>query len=614
MVTLYSLDRFIIRKGEGIYNLFDFINAAMGSESYNATKAGLIDSHHDITHGEITGVEGDAAELAYNKGFGNPAMAEKYHAGPSGPNDAEYMAAFRHMVFAGAGKINDLVERQNQINMSRGIRPMNMPFIVNSIGEYTVDPSWGHKAHTYSLNDVKSKDGVVNPFDKMTGELITNIKSSRTEKGEGYLRPYAEAYEESKSQDGGPKAGKHRKRTSFIISPATIHRDVISINDGDIGVSLFNTIKSAQRTAEQTGADPVQAAYDALRKNKKFANRAGGIHHRDFATTFGRYSENSLNQFAQEQGLEQEIPAASTSTNQIQDMTHFMEPSHLDKNWFRNFGNGGVNGHYMREGGSGRKAAIKDLAEHGLTEQHVNNIYDTTIEMFGRGTFRNDRGRKATLKQLFVHNLANHHMQDGQPPSWVTGQMAMPRNPSEAKMTPSAMPEPEKPKEQEKTPEEMPPPMPNPLAVKPLDLPRPDAPSVVATPPPKAPVAPPPVVNSLGRVTPAPSRRGFMDMLGSALGNMYGNFTMGKSAGEKEMVETYLERVQLDLAKTEIVGSKAKLNPQSTFDISLMAGQINKSSSEVVAIINSRGDWRKIAKSFNVPHEEVQKLKVIFNE
>ncbi len=517
------------------------------------------------------------------------------------------------MVHAGSGRINQLVERQNQINASRGIRPMNLPFTSNSIGEYTVHPSWGHKEHTYSLNDVKSKDGIVNPFDRMTGELITNIKSSRTEKGEGYLRPYAEAYEQSKSQDGGPKAGKHRKRTSFIISPTTVHRDVISINDGDIGVSLFNTIKSAQRTAQQSGADPVQAAYEALRSNKKFANRAGGIHHRDFATTFGRYSEAALGQFDQEQELGQELPAASTS-NQIQDMTHFMEPSHLDKNWFRNFGNGGVNGHYMREGGSGRKAAIKDLAGHGFTEQHVNNLYDDTIEMFTQGGLKNERGRKATIKQIFLHNLAVHHMLDGKPPSWVNGQMTMPRNPSESKMTPSADSDPKNPQQQGMPPEEVEQPLPNPLAVEPLPLPRPNSSSSLASPPPKAPVAPPPVVNSLGRVTPAPSRRGFMDMLGSALGGMYGNFTMGKSDSEKEMVETYLERVQLDLAKTEIVGSKAKLNPQSTFDISLVAGQINKSSSEVVAIINSRGDWRKIAKSFNVPHEEVQKLKVIFNE
>ncbi len=82
MIAVYNLGRFIIQKGEGIYNLFDFINAVMGSESYNATKASLIDSHHDITHNDITGVEGDAAELAFNKGFGDPAMAQKYHAGP----------------------------------------------------------------------------------------------------------------------------------------------------------------------------------------------------------------------------------------------------------------------------------------------------------------------------------------------------------------------------------------------------------------------------------------------------------------------------------------------------------------------------------------------------
>ena len=107
-----------------------------------------------------------------------------------------------------------------------------------------------------------------------------------------------------------------------------------------------------------------------------------------------------------------------------------------------------------------------------------------------------------------------------------------------------------------------------------------------------------------------------MDALGEKLGRLYGsNFPgglFGKSESEKQQIEEYLEKVQIDIAKTELPEPHTPMNSESPIDISLVAGQMNKSSSDITAIIYSRGDWRNIAKSFNIPHEEVQKVKVIF--
>ena len=106
----------MIVKGEGVHDLWDFINAALGSNSPSETTMALHDSHHDIHHSEITGVEGDAAHVAYRKGLVDEETARIYHEGPSNPR---YMDAFRRCVLAGAPLINSLVERQNQINIKR---------------------------------------------------------------------------------------------------------------------------------------------------------------------------------------------------------------------------------------------------------------------------------------------------------------------------------------------------------------------------------------------------------------------------------------------------------------------------------------------------------------
>ena len=78
------------------------------------------------------------------------------------------------------------------------------------------------------------------------------------------------------------------------------------------------------------------------------------------------------------------------------------------------------------------------------------------------------------------------------------------------------------------------------------------------------------------------------------------------------MFEDYIEEVQMELAKTVIEDKLPikKMEIESPFDVAMLSSQIQKASSTVIAIYHTRGDWRNIAKSFGVPHESVQLVKV----
>ena len=78
------------------------------------------------------------------------------------------------------------------------------------------------------------------------------------------------------------------------------------------------------------------------------------------------------------------------------------------------------------------------------------------------------------------------------------------------------------------------------------------------------------------------------------------------------MFEDYIEEVQMELAKAVIEDKLPikKMEVESSFDVAMLSSQIQKPSSAVIAIYHTRGDWRNIAKSFSVPHESVQLVKV----
>lgn len=84
----------------------------------------------------------------------------------------------------------------------------------------------------------------------------------------------------------------------------------------------------------------------------------------------------------------------------------------------------------------------------------------------------------------------------------------------------------------------------------------------------------------------------------------------------KQQIEDMLESVQCDLAKQDEQVAKmipyTQLKSDNAADIAFMAGQLERPPSDVVTILNSRGDWREMAKSMDVPIEIIQVVKVAF--
>ena len=62
-MPLIVLDDYLIRKGHGVFNIHDFINAFLGSDNVEEGYASLLNSHHDVNHDNFAGVEADAVKL-----------------------------------------------------------------------------------------------------------------------------------------------------------------------------------------------------------------------------------------------------------------------------------------------------------------------------------------------------------------------------------------------------------------------------------------------------------------------------------------------------------------------------------------------------------------------
>ena len=93
---------------------------------------------------------------------------------------------------------------------------------------------------------------------------------------------------------------------------------------------------------------------------------------------------------------------------------------------------------------------------------------------------------------------------------------------------------------------------------------------------------------------------------------------IGDKIFRREDIESALEGVQCELALLEdyIIKSlpHAPMSNSNASDIALMAGQIQRPASDVVAILNSRGDWREISKAIDIPIDYIKLVKVAFND
>ena len=83
----------------------------------------------------------------------------------------------------------------------------------------------------------------------------------------------------------------------------------------------------------------------------------------------------------------------------------------------------------------------------------------------------------------------------------------------------------------------------------------------------------------------------------------------------KSEIEDYIEGVQVELAKTVIddYHDIQKMDINNPLDIAIVSSRIQRPTTDVISIFHTRGDWRNIAKSFHISHEDVQLVKVALN-
>ena len=124
----------------------------------------------------------------------------------------------------------------------------------------------------------------------------------------------------------------------------------------------------------------------------------------------------------------------------------------------------------------------------------------------------------------------------------------------------------------------------------------------------------------LARVASTPAstqmREGVRDIGAGARTFTEGIRGMGSTLLGKSEVEMYLETVQYELAKTVIEDYTdiGKMDISDPVHIALVGSHIQRSTSDVISIYHTKGDWRNIAKSFGLGHEQVQMVKVAFHE
>ena len=227
--------------------------------------------------------------------------------------------------------------------------------------------------------------------------------------------------------------------------------------------------------------------------------------------------------------------------------------------------------------------------------------------------------------------VREQEMLDGKPPEW-SGDAIMPQGASISSPVDEQQPQME-----ERPPVQEAIATPPPYPVRPDPKPPEMNPHVAgAMPTPVASPAPPPPqmqpqnrpqppmqpLNAYPSTSPAVQNtgRGFLDNLMTRLGYAYESLfpSFGKAdMSNEEALTEMLENVQLEIAKKEVVQTiftKSHQSISSVADVSMIANRMNRPNSDIVSIYHSRGDWENVAKTFGMTHQEVQMVKVVFNE
>lgn len=619
-MPLILLDDYLIRKGYGIFNIFDFINAMLGANSVEEGMAALQDNHHDLNANEFSGVEADAIKMAIQAHDGTLTDEEiallQMGFGSASRSGAEqnFRQAFLKAINSQAPIINEAINRTNQL--TGDTLP---PAFQLDLGNYVATQAWRTPVLGY-----KQKGNT--PTKNAQGAVITQYVSKLTGKPESYARPYHVGLTAMRKE-----TNPYSKRVARdTISPRILHADTINLKDDKLKSKFGLAVQSVK--LENPGVPPEQLVEIAMQRLKSLPEfeMFGGLAHAPLEA--GKFSPQNIQQNRVMMETEENNRSALSNENLI----NLIHPELREHATFNTQGHS-----YYHVPDPPNKMIQLWEKYHGWDEETTRRVYADAYSGKYQGNAKNK----------LLQAVQTQEMLDGKPPEWAGEAYRLPsgegydygvrgpETPPQPDLPTGAEPPQQPPAEPintEQPPVDMPPPAsPPPQNIPPVmdrqlpalirpdpEPPRQNAAIVGANPTPqKPPATPPPMLNTYaGQPTPSATKeRGFLDNLlynlGYGYAQLFPSFRKSEDMNNVEMIQNMLENVQLEIAKQEITYfKKSNYSINSINDVNEIGKTLKRPSSDIVSIYHTRGDWDNIAKTHGLTKKEVQLVKVAFNE
>ena len=645
---VFDFDRYIIQKGYGAFDMDALAQAILANPDEGLSVLFSDPSLRiNVLESELTGVEIDAIDMALKNTL-DPEfqrVAEAIHDGPTNP---EYNNAIALAIRQGAPLINSGIEQQNRINANaqRGFSEMPPAFTIDQNG-VTVNSPWRRGAMAQVSEQVMDKKTrAVNPFDA-SGTLVTHILSPMMSKTtpEGWARPYEEALQSM----GVDKGGRRDRYIRAHKDPSK--RRAVSFHDNTQFLQFKDSILTSSQVNPQPSVEESvnSAVGDYLATNNAFTTT--GLHHHALESTLARNmrAEDPEMPISEETTEQEDIeaqrmdPTAPPIDNYEQNKT-IVHPETQEEKWYKNMHHNANNSLMDPTTGRFNNRAIKTLTSpmHGMSEEEARDL----IERVRRTT--------GTRKQrVWEEALIDHHSSTGMMPDHYQGDAVSTADPITT--TDSVR----------STVEQPATPRPDPTVAPPVERPPPPPPMVTPTPPPPRPNDVPPPPRPLDEVLPSvvtdrppspldrrlfsenPNLRRYLlstiptpepipdikeniplsdtgqrgtggDSIQDQIARLLSQIEKGDTSVSKSdasQIEEYLEMVQMELAKATIEDKfdVPDFSVESPTDIAMMGAHIQRPTTDVIGILFTKGDWRNIAKTMGIEHEQVQLVKVAFS-
>lgn len=628
----FDTDHFLISKSMVVADLEELVSRLMQMDNISkpALSAMIMDEsiHHsmdDFEGQKINPYEADAMEMAIRTGKLAEDKAYILHHPDQFPEGSpQHEMAKKEALEIGRELVNAAAQAQNEMNKER-FAPAPLPF--TDSGE--LHPAYREIVRSSVAKQTQKSrqtrgDTDFNPFDE-SGKVVTRLVSTYTGgkgKDEGYARWYEPAAKElgfvgRRFKNSGKNRGQPEGGHEFKIPAHYVHHNAIDVMDEGVMRMISDEVKRQQQYGITDPAHVVNAIRELPVMHTR-GHRSGSR----FESIHNRISNDADRASNYRQGLGDPETGEMTVDGRVPNsVVRPSKPEAPDPNILHEslqntgFGRWLADPHSRgsRDFKIGTASARRLLTEHhGFDEDTVNRIFENAQSV-------SERNPHKRVQNRILHEIHLADAADGTPGNAWFGGETVP-NPNESMgvsdiITPPTMREPG-------VIPSGPTRAPIPAAerrITPDAAPKRGFPSEVSDPrvqPPPPGVGINPNQQAYGARSVGPRDTSTLAGLSAFLAGLGARSEdLLRSEDAKGHLEAYIEDVQMELAKTVIEDytEVRKMSPNNPLDLAMLSSRIQRPTNHVIAIYHTRGDWRNIAKSFGVRHDQVQLVKVALN-